>query len=58
MLASAAEQMCVCGSAYLQEGREGANRGALTGYVFSFLADSACKGDEWLQFRLRVTKST
>lgn len=30
----------------------------LTGDLFRFLADSVCKGDEWLPFRLLVTKTT
>lgn len=30
----------------------------LTGDMLRFMADSACKGDEWLPFRLLVTKTT
>lgn len=46
------------GKADLWEGREGADHFALTGYGFRFLADSAYESDEWLQFRLLVTKTT
>lgn len=44
-------QTCICGRAYLREGREEADHFALTGCVFRFLADSAYKGHEWLQLR-------
>lgn len=53
-----ARQSRICGSAYLQEGSEAAHRCALTASVPGFLAGSAYKGDEWLQFILLVTKTT